>query len=320
MIEPSQTRVIFMGTPEFSVPTLARLVEDGYNVVGVVTRPDRPAGRGRRITQSPVKQYALAHGLRVLQPMTLRKPEPVAELAALRPDVIVVAAFGMILRANVLELPPKGCINVHASLLPRHRGAAPIAAAILSGDPVTGTTIMLMDEGMDTGPILAQATMKIRPDDTAGTLERRLAQQGADLLSATLPMWLAGEIHPQPQPEDQATVCRPIRKEHGRIDWTRPAVEIERMVRAYQPWPGAFTSWRGRMLKILRAHIAEGAADPGEVIPWEDGAAVGTGHGLLVLDEIQMEGRRALPIADFLRGHRAFLGTRLGGGDVTRDQ
>jgi len=312
MSELGKTRVIFMGTPEFSVPTLAMLVEEGYDVVGVVTQPDRPAGRGRKVTQSPVKQFALSHGLQVLQPDTLRKPEVVAELAALRPDVIVVAAYGKILPPKVLSIPPKGCINVHASLLPRHRGASPIAAAILAGDAITGTTIMLMDEGMDTGPILAQATMEVRPDDTAGTLGERLARQGAELLAATLPMWLAGEITPQPQPEEGATVCRPIRKEQGRIDWTRPAVEIERMVRAYHPWPGAFTFWEGRLFKIVRAHVAGGSAAPGEVIPWEEGAAVGTGDGLLVLDEVQLAGRRAMPISDFLRGQRAILGARLG--------
>ncbi len=304
-------RVIFMGTPEFAVPTLAMLVEEGYELVAVVTQPDRPAGRGRELTPSPVKRYALAHGLPVLQPETLRPPETVAELAALRPDVIVVAAFGMILRPAVLAIPPKGCLNVHASLLPRHRGASPISAAILAGDPVTGVTIMLMDEGMDTGPILAQATTEIRPDDTAGTLGERLARQGADLLAATLPMWLAGEIHPQPQPAEGATVCRPLRKEQGQIEWMRPAVEIERMVRAYQPWPGAFTFWRGQRLKILRSRAVEGVAEPGVVIPWGEGAAVGTGEGLLALDEVQLAGRRAVRIAEFLRGQQGILGARL---------
>lgn len=304
-------RVIFMGTPEFAVPTLAILVEEGYDLVAVVTQPDRPAGRGRELTASPVKRYALAHGLPVLQPETLRSPEVVAELAALRPDVIVVAAFGMILRPNVLAIPPKGCINVHASLLPRYRGAAPIAAAILAGDSVTGVTIMLMDEGMDTGPILAQATMEIRPDDTAGTLGERLARQGADLLAVTLPMWLAGELDPQPQPAEGATVCRPLRKEQGQIDWTRPAAEIQRMVRAYQPWPGAFTFWRGQRLKILRSRAVEGTAEPGRVIRWGEGAAVGTGQGLLALDEVQLAGRRAVSIAEFLRGQQAILGARL---------
>jgi methionyl-tRNA formyltransferase len=305
-------RVIFMGTPEFAVPSLAMLVEEGYDLVAVVTQPDRPAGRGRELTSSPVKRYALAHNLPVLQPETLRPPEAVAQLASLQPDLIVVAAFGMLLRPNVLAIPPKGCINVHASLLPRHRGASPITAAILAGDPVTGVTIMLMDEGMDTGPILAQATMEIRPDDTAGTLGERLARQGADLLAATLPMWLAGGLYPQPQPAEGATVCRPLHKEQGQIDWTRSAMEIERMVRAYQPWPGAFTFWRGQRLKILRAHVVEGTADPGTVIRWDEGAAVGTGQGLLALDEVQLAGRRAMSIAEFLRGQQAILGARLG--------
>ncbi len=308
----TQTRVIFMGTPDFSVPTLTALVEGGYSVVAVVTQPDRPAGRGHELAPSPVKRYALAHGLKVLQPETLRPPEAVAELAAMQPDVIVVAAFGMILPPNMLAIPPKGCINVHASLLPRHRGASPIAAAILAGDRVTGSTIMLMDEGMDTGPILAQATMELRPDDTTGTLSERLARQGADLLAATLPMWLAGEIHPQPQPAEEATICRSLRKGQGQIDWTRPAVEIERMVRAYQPWPGAFTFWRGQLLKVLRAHVVEGVAEPGMVVPCREGAAVGAGQGLLALDEVQLAGRRAMTIGDFLRGQRAIIGARLG--------
>jgi methionyl-tRNA formyltransferase len=307
----AQTRVIFMGTPEFSVPTLAALVKGGYDVAAAVTQPDRPAGRGRELMPSPVKRCAVAHGLQVLQPTTLRGPELAAKLAALRPNVIVVAAFGMILPPSVLTIPPRGCINVHASLLPRHRGASPITAAILAGDEVTGSTVMLMDEGMDTGPILTQATMTIRPDDTTGTLGERLARQGADLLAATLPMWLAGEIHPQPQPAEGVTVCRPLRKEQGQIDWARPAVEIERMVRAYQPWPGAFTFWRGQLLKVLRARVVEGAAEPGVVIPWGEGAAVGAGRGLLALDEVQLAGRRAMGITEFLRGQRAILGARL---------
>lgn len=308
----SRPKVVFMGTPEFAVPTLAALVEGPYDVVGVVTQPDRPAGRGRALTPSPVKRYALEHGLRVLQPLSLRQPDAVAELAALAPDVIVVAAFGQILRPNVLAIPPKGCINVHASLLPRHRGAAPIAAAILAGDEVTGTTIMLMDEGMDTGPILAQATLEIRPDDTTASLSERLARQGADLLAAVLPMWLDGQIEPQPQPDEGATVCRPIRKEHGLIDWSLPAVQIERMVRAYQPWPVAFTSWQGRQLRIWRASVAEGHAEPGQVVSHEKGAAVGTGDGLLALEEVQLAGKRAMSIEEFLRGYRDFIGARLG--------
>lgn len=213
------TRVIFMGTPEFAVPSLAALAAGAAAVVAVVTQPDRPSGRGQQLAMSPVKAFALAHGLPVWQPPTLKTPEVVAMLAELRPDVIVVAAFGQILRPNVLDLPPHGCINVHASLLPRWRGAAPVQAAILAGDQVTGSTIMRMDPGMDTGPILAQAALTIAPRDTGGTLTARLAQQGADLLAETLPRWLAGEITPRPQDASLATLCRPLRKEQGVIDW-----------------------------------------------------------------------------------------------------
>jgi len=307
-------RVLFMGTPDFAVPTLRALVEGGYTLVGVVTQPDRPAGRGRALLASPVKQYAQAQGLDVWQPTTLRAPAAVAEIAARRPDVIVVAAFGMILRADVLALPPYGCLNVHASLLPRHRGASPIAAAILAGDAVTGCTIMRMDEGLDTGPILAQATLDIRADDTTTSLGARLATLGADLLVAVLPMWLEGAITAQPQPAAGATFCRPIRKEEGQIDWSLPAVAIERMVRAYTPWPGAFTFWEGQLLKITRAGVAEGVAEPGRVLAYGGSAvaAVGTGGGLLVLEEVQPAGRRPLPIRDFLAGRRSFLGARLG--------
>lgn len=307
-------RILFMGTPDFAVPVLRALVEGGYNLVGVVTQPDRPAGRGRALLASPVKQYAQAQRLDVWQPTTLRTPTAVAAIAARRPDVIIVAAFGMILRADVLALPPHGCLNVHASLLPRHRGASPIAAAILVGDAVTGCTIMRMDEGVDTGPILAQATLDVRPNDTTASLGERLATLGADLLVAVLPLWLEGAILAQPQPTTGATVCRPIRKEDGHIDWSLPAVVIERMVRAYIPWPGAFTFWEGQLLKITRARIAEGAAEPGQVLAYGSvaGAAVGTGEGLLVLEELQPAGRRPLPIRDFLAGRRSFLGARLG--------
>lgn len=307
-------RILFMGTPDFAVPVLRALVEDDYTLVGVVTQPDRPAGRGRALLASPVKQYAQSQGLDVWQPTTLRTPAAVATIAARRPDVIVVAAFGMILRADVLALPPHGCLNVHASLLPRHRGASPIAAAILAGDTVTGCTIMRMDEGVDAGPLLAQATLDVRADDTTASLGERLAILGADLLVAVLPLWLEGAILAQPQPAVGATVCRPIRKEEGQIDWSRPAVAIERMVRAYHPWPGAFTFWEGQLLKITRARVAEGAAEPGRVLAYGGiaGAAVGTGEGLLVLEELQPAGRRPLPIRDFLAGRRSFLGARLG--------
>ncbi len=309
------TRVIFMGTPDFSVPTLAVLLQGRYDVVGVVTQPDRPAGRGRRLEPSPVKRFAVQQGLPVLQPETLKAPEAVAELAALQPDVIVVAAFGQILRPAVLDLPPRGCINVHASLLPRWRGAAPVQAAILAGDQVTGSTIMLMDAGMDTGPILAQAALTIRPEDTGGSLTERLAQQGAELLAETLPRWLAGEVTPQPQDASLATVCRPLRKEQGLIDWTQPAATIARAVRAFNPWPGATSVWQGQPIKILQAVAApqQAAGDsPGRVMWVNGGVGVATGQGLLMLQQLQLAGRPAMAVADFVRGHRGFVGSQLG--------
>ncbi len=307
-------RTIFMGTPPFSVPTLAALVQGGYDVVAVVTQPDRPAGRGRRLEVSPVKSFAVERGLPVLQPSTLKDPEAVAELAGLRPDVIVVAAFGQILRPAVLDLPRHGCINVHASLLPRWRGAAPVQAAILAGDQVTGSTIMRMDVGMDTGPILAQAALAIQPDDSGGTLTARLAQQGADLLVATLPHWLAGQITPQPQNASLATLCRPLRKEQGLIDWALPAGAIALAVRAYNPWPAASTSWQGQQLRVLQALALPGQADgePGRVVQIDGAMVVVTGDGLLRLEEVQLAGRAAMSALDFARGQRDFAGSRLG--------
>ena len=308
------TRTIFMGTPDFSVPTLAALLHGGYDVIAVVTQPDRPAGRGRRLELSPVKTFAIQHDLPVLQPPTLKAPEVVAELAELRPDVIVVAAFGQILRPALLELPPYGCINVHASLLPRWRGAAPVQAALLAGDQVTGSTIMRMDAGMDTGPILAQAALAIQPDDTGGTLTARLAQQGAELLAETLPRWLAGQITPQPQDASLATLCRPLRKEQGLIDWARPASEIARAVRAFNPWPAASTVWHGQQLRVLRAKALAGPAgqEPGWVSQAEGALVVATGDGLLRLDELQLAGRAAMSALDFARGQRSFAASRLG--------
>lgn len=310
------TRVIFMGTPDFSVPTLAALLRDGYELAAVVTQPDRPAGRGRRLEPSPVKALALQHGLPVLQPPSLKAPEAIAELAALQPDLVVVAAFGQILRPAVLDLPPRGCINVHASLLPRWRGAAPVQAAILAGDQVTGSTIMRMDPGMDTGPILAQAALAIQPDDTGGSLTARLAQQGAELLAATLPRWLAGEITPQPQEASLATACRPLRKEQGMIDWARPAAEIALAVRAFNPWPAAATSWQGQHLKILQAVALPGqtGAEPGRVmqIAGDRAIVVAAGDGSLHLEQVQLAGRAAMSAWDFARGQRSFASSRLG--------
>jgi methionyl-tRNA formyltransferase len=307
-------RLVFMGTPEFAVPVLEALVGQ-YQVVAVVTQPDRVAGRGRKVKSSPVKKTALAHELPLLQPSSLRQPEAAAELRELAPDVIVVAAFGQILPPEVLGIPPHGCLNVHASLLPRYRGAAPIAAAILAREKQTGVTLMLMDEGMDTGPILAQAECEIEPQDTAGSLSVKLAHLGANLLVETLPRWLDGQIAPQPQDDSLATYCQMVTKKDGLIDWSLPATDLWLRVRAYHPWPGTYTYWRGKLLKILRARpvtIGPSGEEPGRVISLDDGVAVVTGTDALLLEEIQLAGKKALAAREFIRGQREFIGSVLG--------
>ncbi len=311
-------RILFMGTPQFAVPSLAALSQH-FDVVAVVTQPDAPAGRGRTLTPSPVKQFALAHlpGIPVLQPETLKPPEAVAQLRELAPDAIVVAAFGQILRRNVLDLPPHKCINVHASILPRWRGASPISAAIAAGDLVTGVTIMLMEAGLDTGPILTQRHAPILPDDTTGTLADKLAQVGADLLVETLPRWFDGEIAPQVQNNALSTQCERLLKEDGVIRWTRSAIEIERQVRAVTPWPGATTVWQGRQLQIkrARARVAAGTGqsgiETGVVIEEDRAVCVQCGEGTLELIEVQLEGKRSVTSAEFTRGQRQFIGSKL---------
>jgi methionyl-tRNA formyltransferase len=307
-------RLVFMGTPEFAVPVLEALVGQ-YQVVAVVTQPDRVAGRGRRTKSPPVKKTALAHDLPVLQPPSLRRPEAAAELRKLAPSVIVVAAFGQILPPEVLAIPPHGCLNVHASLLPRYRGAAPIAAAILAGEEQTGVTLMLMDEGMDTGPILAQARCKIEPQDTTEALGVKLAHLGADLLLETLPRWLDGQIAPQPQDDGLATYCQITTKKDGLLDWSLPATDLWLRVRAYHPWPGTYTYWRGKLLKVLRARpvtIDLSGEELGRVISLDDRVAVVTGTDALLLEEVQLAGKKALAIQEFTRGQRDFIGSILG--------
>lgn len=315
----AKIRIVFMGTPAFAVPSLAALHEAGkeqhWEIVAVVTQPDRPAGRGKRVVISPVKETALDLGLPVLQPGRLRRePEAVEALRSLAPDVIVVAAYGQILPKTVLEIPRFGCVNVHASLLPAYRGASPITAAILDGREETGVSIMLMDEGMDTGPVLAQTRQPIRGDDTTASLGERLAEQGAALLVKTLPGWLRGEVAPVDQSElpGEPSICRLVKKEDGRIDWSRPAAYIERMTRAYTPWPSAFTTWKGALFKIWSADVASGSAAPGQVLGLDGGVAVGTGDGLLVLRTVQPAGKRAMDIRSFLNGAPDFVGARLG--------
>lgn len=296
-------RVVFMGSPEFSLATLRALAAN-YTVVGVVTQPDRPAGRGKQLTPPPVKTLALELGLPVIQPRRLREPEAIDQLRAWAPDLIVVAAYGQILRPDVLDLPPHGCINVHASLLPRWRGASPIQAAILHGDAETGVTIMRMDAGLDTGPILSQRGIPIAPDDTAATLSEKLAGLGANLLIETLPDYLSGELKPTPQPEQGVTTVSTLEKNDGLLEPNLVADVLARKVRAFNPWPGAYIMWNGQPLKVHRAHVVSGPSSPGVHTVSNGLPALGTAFRLLVLDEVQPAGKTAMSGAEFLRGAR----------------
>jgi methionyl-tRNA formyltransferase len=287
-----------------------------YQVVAVYTQPDKSAGRGRSLFASPVKKAAVTWQLPVVQPASLKNAGVAEQLADLHPDVIVVAAFGQILPQSVLDLPGYGCINIHPSLLPKYRGASPVAAAILAGDEVTGVSIMLMDKGLDTGPILARAQIAISPQDTTGSLTAKLALIAAWLLQEVLVRWSRGEITPQPQNEAGATYSSLIAKEEGEIDWHLPAVDIWRRVRAFQPWPGCYTMWSGKQLKIIEAVplSGEGTFKVGQVVALnKEGAAFGvyTGSGILGVSELQLEGKRVMSAAEFLRGQRQLIGAIL---------
>ncbi len=304
-------RIVFMGSPAFALPVLRRLSER-YPVVGVVTQPDRPAGRGRVLTPPPVKELAESLEIPVIQPNRLKEPAAVESLVSWKPGLIVVAAFGQILRQNVLELPAYGCINVHASLLPRWRGAAPIQAAILHGDPETGVSIMKMDAGVDSGPVLAQKSVQIQADDTTESLSSRLADLGAELLAETLPGYLEGKTIPQPQDELQATRAPMIQKEDGRLDFNLPAMDLERRVRAFNPWPGTYFFFQEAQLKVLRAHVIPSRSSP----PGKAGAignlpAISTARDWLVLDVVQPAGKKPMPGDVFLRGARNWAETEL---------
>ena len=323
-------RIVFMGSPDFALPVLRRLLESGHEVVAVYTQPDRPAGRGRALQAPPAKTLALARGVPVFQPASVSAPDSVQELARLAPDLIVIAAYGQILKQPVLDIPRRGVLNVHASLLPRHRGAAPVAAAILAGDKETGVTIMRTELALDAGPILVQRRVPISPHDTAGTLTERLAEAGADLVMEVLPAWLEGSLSPTPQDASQATYAPALRKEDGRVDWGLPAEDVWRRVRAFAPWPGAFTYLDGKPLRLLDTWplaVDHQGQPAGTVVPCPLGAAapeqaglpvrqagfaVVTGRGLLAIMRLQLAGRRALPATDFLRGQRGLMGKRLG--------
>jgi methionyl-tRNA formyltransferase len=317
-------RIVLLGSPAFAVPTLEALLASPHEVVAVVTQPDRPAGRRRAPAPPMLKVAATTHGLPVLQPENVSDIESVEALQALEPDVLVVAAYGQILRQRVLDVPKRGSLNVHASLLPRWRGAAPVAAAVLAADPVTGVTIMEVVRALDAGPMVAKVEVPIGLQDTTGTLEERLAVEGARLLVESLEPWASGELQPEPQDESLATYAPMLRRADARLDWTLPAVELWRRVRAFNPWPIAYTELNGVELRVWEAWPLEGDSGeaPGTVLPMErlpedagagEAFVVQTGDGRLAVIRVQRAGGRALSGSEFLRGQRGLVGARLGG-------
>lgn len=308
-------RIIFMGTPDFSVPTLEALVASEHEVVGVVTQPDKPKGRGKEIHMSPVKECALQHNIPVYQPVRARDEAFVDEMRALNPDVMVVIAFGQILPKSLLELPKYGCVNIHASLLPKYRGAAPIQWAVINGDEETGITTMMMDVEMDTGDMLEKTVVKLDPEETGGSLFDRLSLLGGDLILSTLSKLEKGEITPVPQDHEKATYVKKISKSMGDIDWTMDAVSIERLVRGLNPWPSAFTRWNGKMLKIWEAKVLP---DPDVKLPCgsvisasDEGLKIQTGAGVLCVTSLQLEGKKRMDTAAFLRGYQVAAGSMM---------
>ncbi|HXK33666.1 MAG TPA: methionyl-tRNA formyltransferase [Dehalococcoidia bacterium] len=316
-------RVVFLGSPEFAIPALERLIASEHDIAGVYTQPDRPSGRGRKLSPPPVKVLALEHGLPVFQPQSISSPESIEQLRTLRPDAAVIAAYGQILKQAVLDVPPKGFLNIHASLLPRWRGAAPIPAAILHGDSETGATIMLVERKLDAGPMLGSVTVPIRPDDTTATLTPRIAEAGADLLLDLLPKWGRGEITPQPQDDALATYAPVIKKSDALIDWERDDAELAaRKVRAYNPWPVAYSYLGGQPLRILEAVALqhEHGAPPGTIFTFTGqgentllgaGFAVVAARHVLGVVRVQGPGGKPMPAAEYVRGHRDIIGKRL---------
>ena len=321
-------RVIYMGTPYFAVPALKALIEgsapgmilpEGYEIVTVVTRPDKPAGRGREVAFSPVKQTAQSYGIPVWQPGSFKKQENGQALAAYKADLYIVAAFGQILPQMVLDQPCHGTLNIHASLLPKYRGPDPITEAILQGDEETGISIMLLDAGIDTGPVLMRHKVPISNGDTLGSLTIKLAELGAQTLREALPLWIAGTIQPEPQNEMYAIHTRMRQKEDGKINWEKPAAALARQVRAFMPWPGSYTFWRGKMLKIIASHpysVEVADSVPGTALVREEAGhrvlAIATGSGFLVVKQLQLEGKRGMSAEEFLRGYGQIVGQVLG--------
>ncbi len=311
-------KIVFMGTPLFAVPSITALVDAGHQVLAAVTQPDKPRGRGLSPLPSPVKLFALEKGIPVLEPARLKDESFMEGLCSLGPDLIVVVAYGKILPPAVLSLPPKGCVNVHASLLPKYRGAAPINRAIVNGEKETGVCTMLMDEGMDTGDTLICERVPIGDDETAEGLAKTLSEKGAAVLINTIDLLLRDDIKPVPQDDSLASYAPALKKEDGRVDWTRSGVEIKNQVRGLYPWPGAFTSWKGSLLKIHRGRAArqdEAApgGEPGTVLyAGKDGILVACGKGAFVITELQPENKKRMGAAEFVAGYRVAKGDRLG--------
>jgi len=298
-------RIVFAGTPEFAAQHLQALLDAGREVVAVYTQPDRPAGRGQKLMPSPVKQLALQHGIAVYQPQTLRDPAAQAELAALRPDLMVVVAYGLILPQVVLDTPRLGCINSHASLLPRWRGAAPIQRAIEAGDASSGVTVMQMEAGLDTGPMLLKVTTTITAEDTGGSLHDRLATLGSQAVVEAVTKLAAGELRGEVQDDSLATYAHKLNKDEARLDWSRPAVELERLVRAFNPWPICHSTLNGEALKIHAAQLGEGQGTPGSVLAADkSGLTVACGEGALRLTRLQLPGGKPLSFADLYNSRR----------------
>lgn len=314
MLKPSM-RIVFMGTPEFAVPSLNALLQSADRVVGVVSQPDRPKGRGHQLVAPPVKVMAERAGVPVLQPLKIRTPEFLQALSAWQPDLIAVAAYGRILHTPILQLPPKGCVNVHGSLLPKYRGAAPVQWAVINGEVKTGITTMLMDEGMDTGAMLLQEELEISPDDTAGTLAPRLAELGGRLLVDTITQLKAGTLTPKKQDDGLATLAPLLKKEDGLIDWTMKATALADRVRGLSPWPGAYTFLGDERWNIWKAvsHADTMTDEPGTIVTVNKQAiVVATGDGMLDIREIQTANSKRMSMAQFLAGHRVTVGERLG--------
>ena len=310
----SGLKVIFMGTPEFACPTLQKLIDRRERIVAVVTQPDRPKGRGQRLMAPPVKELALQHGLAVYQPLKVRDPAFIEMIRELAPDVIVVVAFGQILPKALLEIPPLGCINVHASLLPRYRGAAPLNWCLINGEPETGVTTMLMDVGLDTGPMLLRQSTPIGENEDIVSLHDRMSTMGAELLSATLDGLAAGTVVPQAQDDSLSNYAPMLKKEDGRIDWNRSARCIHNRVRGLAVWPVACTVLDGQLLKVCRSRVADGSGQPGTVLRADkNGIEVACLDGSLIIEELQLAGKKRLDAASFLAGYAIPAGTMLTG-------